>query len=30
MDAKFARDWRNRHLAHRDLLLALEPGAQPP
>jgi hypothetical protein len=25
----FCRDWRNRHLAHRDLLLALNRGAQP-
>ncbi len=26
---EFCRDWRNRHLAHRDLLLALNRGAQP-
>ncbi len=25
----FCRDWRNRHLAHRDLLLALSRGAEP-
>jgi hypothetical protein len=25
----FARDWRNRHLSHRDLALALNSGAQP-
>jgi hypothetical protein len=25
----FARDWRNRHIAHRDLKLALEDGAEP-
>jgi hypothetical protein len=25
----FARDWRNRQLAHRDLALALEIGAEP-
>ena len=25
----FARDWRNRHIAHRDLKLALQDGAQP-
>jgi len=25
----FARDWRNRHIAHRDLALALEEGARP-
>jgi hypothetical protein len=28
-EAAFARDWRNRHLAHRDLHLALDSGAQP-
>jgi hypothetical protein len=27
--SEFARDWRNRHIAHRDLALALESGAQP-
>src|SRR5690606_8838309 len=26
---KFARDWRNRHIAHRDLKLALEEPAEP-
>ena len=26
---KFARDWRNRHIAHRDLSLALKRGAKP-
>jgi hypothetical protein len=26
---KFARDWRNRHIAHRDLDLALKEGAKP-
>jgi hypothetical protein len=26
---EFARDWRNRHLAHRDLTLALNSGAVP-
>jgi AbiU2 len=26
---EFCRDWRNRHLAHRDLLLALNRGAAP-
>lgn len=26
---EFCRDWRNRHLAHRDLRLALNRGAQP-
>ena len=26
---KFARDWRNRHVAHRDLRLALREGATP-
>ena len=25
----FVRDWRNRHIAHRDLKLALQDGAQP-
>lgn len=25
----FCRDWRNRHIAHRDLRLAVEPGAEP-
>ena len=25
----FARDWRNRHIGHRDLALALETGATP-
>ena len=29
MATEFCRDWRNRHLAHRDLLLALNRGAQP-
>lgn len=28
-DAEFCRDWRNRHLAHRDLDLALEKSATP-
>ena len=28
-EAGFVRDWRNRHLAHRDLQLALGSGAQP-
>jgi hypothetical protein len=27
--ANFARDWRNRRIAHRDLALALEQGAEP-
>lgn len=27
--SNFARDWRNRHLAHRDLLLASEQNAEP-
>lgn len=27
--SEFARDWRNRHIAHRDLSLALDSGAQP-
>lgn len=27
--AAFARDWRNRHIAHRDLHLALGSGAEP-
>jgi AbiU2 len=27
--AAFAKDWRNRRLAHRDLALALETGVQP-
>jgi hypothetical protein len=27
--ASFAKDWRNRRLAHRDLALALENAAQP-
>lgn len=27
--AEFCRDWRNRHLAHRDLNLALKLGAEP-
>lgn len=26
---EFCRDWRNRHIAHRDLALALSQGAQP-
>jgi AbiU2 len=26
---EFCRDWRNRHIAHRDLRLALERGAEP-
>ena len=26
---KFARDWRNRHIAHRDLSLSLGQGAEP-
>lgn len=25
----FCRDWRNRHIAHRDLRLAIEPSAEP-
>jgi hypothetical protein len=28
-ETAFVRDWRNRHLAHRDLQLALDSGAQP-
>jgi AbiU2 len=28
-NAEFARDWRNRHIAHRDLALALKDGAEP-
>jgi hypothetical protein len=28
-EAEFARDWRNRHLAHRDLQLALDRAATP-
>lgn len=28
-NCKFARDWRNRHLAHRDLDLALQRNAEP-
>lgn len=27
--AEFSRDWRNRHIAHKDLDLALSNGAQP-
>ena len=27
--SEFCRDWRNRHIAHRDLRLALEQGAEP-
>jgi hypothetical protein len=27
--SKFARDWRNRHIAHKDLHLALEKGSTP-
>lgn len=27
--SEFARDWRNRHIAHRDLKLALAEGAEP-
>ncbi len=27
--ADFCRDWRNRHIAHKDLGLAMENGAQP-
>ncbi|MGD0400848.1 MAG: hypothetical protein ABSC04_18280 [Syntrophobacteraceae bacterium] len=27
--AEFCRDWRNRHIAHRDLNLALSNGAEP-
>ena len=27
--AKFCREWRNRHIAHRDLCLALKEGANP-
>ncbi len=26
---EFARDWRNRHIAHNDWLLAMNPGARP-
>jgi hypothetical protein len=26
---EFCRDWRNRHIAHRDLHLAMDPGAAP-
>lgn len=26
---EFARDWRNRHIGHRDLALALKSGVQP-
>jgi hypothetical protein len=26
---KFARDWRNRHIGHRELALALEESANP-
>ena len=26
---EFARDWRNRHIAHKDLRLALADGAEP-
>ena len=28
-ESEFCRDWRNRHLAHRDLQLALASGAEP-
>lgn len=28
-ESAFARDWRNRHIAHRDLLLALDEGTVP-
>ena len=28
-NAKFARDWRNRHIAHRDLGIALDENAKP-
>src|SRR4249920_2361782 len=27
--ADFCRDWRNRHIAHKDLKLALQKGAEP-
>lgn len=27
--ADFCRDWRNRHIAHRDLQLAMDEGAEP-
>lgn len=27
--SEFARDWRNRHIAHKDLKLALRDGAEP-
>lgn len=27
--SEFARDWRNRHIAHKDLKLALADGAEP-
>jgi hypothetical protein len=27
--ADFCRDWRNRHIAHRDLALAIQQGARP-
>lgn len=29
LSSEFCRDWRNRHLAHRDLDLALKRGAEP-
>jgi hypothetical protein len=29
VESEFCRDWRNRHLAHRDLKLALARGAEP-
>ena len=28
-NAEFCRDWRNRHIAHKDLKLALSSGAEP-
>lgn len=28
-ESEFARDWRNRHIAHKDLKLALKEGAEP-
>jgi len=29
VDAEFCRDWRNRHIAHRDLALSLRKSARP-
>lgn len=28
-NAKFCRDWRNRHIAHKDFRLAMKTGAEP-